>query len=322
MSIITNIGNTQIKRNNNSASRTLRSGAQQRVVATKTEAEDDIPLRSRVVKVAFAKLCWSLATHASLLESPQRNRVTYHAVKIFDTLLDCINRLADPSCAQHEVRANRGRKRTRNPPKSPPPTDGKVNVALRQHFVELLLILNKAECNCEDIWEGAVFCLLSRVGKLLRGFVFEGGEEAATEKSLVVERDSSSRLGNCACQTAPSLIWLLERVIKLCGARTMEAGVGQGSSVFGKSDLRRSSQLLAAALDRIQNALLQVVFPEDPESFKSALATPQHLDFSEDSPLAAVDPGIDPGDVSNWYKQEVWRLVGWEVLRDSITWGP
>lgn len=68
--------------------------------------------------------------------------------------------------------------------------------------------------------------------------------------------------------------------------------------------------------NRLQNTLLKSVFGQEASiAFEPSLHMPRTL---TDAHMGALS--FPPVELRNWFKHEVWRIVGWDVLRKHIQW--
>ena len=174
---------------------------------------------------------------------------------------------------------------------------------------------------------------MTRVGEVLRDFTI--GERPFG----IQEVDATSRHGshprerrrvkspNAATDAeaseaqAPYLIWMLSRTMRL------SISMNFVNEPITSSDRRSKtvqqdiscSALYADAHIRLQHTLVRAVFGErlaaDFEPGLEPPPIPSGGDLRTD-----LDTQIETADVGDWFKDEVWRLVGWDVLRGNMTW--
>ncbi|KAJ5177817.1 uncharacterized protein N7500_000516 [Penicillium coprophilum] len=167
----------------------------------------------------------------------------------------------------------------------------------------MALSLNLTRTEDQQVMEGFLFLVLDRMGKMLAlhvfhdlrlpmgicpGMTFPDGLEAMTDEGLT---------SNEAQLEAKYLVRLLERMLN---AESLQ------------SDLETSAarEFAANAKDRLQKSLLRAVFGPDDHIFRDGLRRPHT------PPPPVLDGGqIDQDWFSDWLTQELWRLVGWDVLR-------
>lgn len=180
----------------------------------------------------------------------------------------------------------------------------------------------------QQIFEGILYVLLERVGRVLRLFTF-GSDEC--DRTASVLGGSSSRNDHdeklvTAKVSAPSLIWILERAVILFD-RNMQhmkrpdelfQGVDAQAMMCKCNRLRTNSKvnLGEGVKRRIQHTLLKGFFDGYDGDFAGALNELKDPQLSLDSEVAVVEED----DVSDWFKHKVERLIGWDTLASCIGW--
>jgi hypothetical protein len=181
------------------------------------------------------------------------------------------------------------------------------------------------------LFEGVAFVILNKLGPTL--FVLTFGHARGTmEAEIAAGAGSHTQAGNdeqfseciddaqltSAQLLAPYLVHLLARLMSAAPfcLRTATSKTNkkpeQGDHLGGMK-----SVLSTAAKERLQKTLVKCMFTdssqEDETSFKDCLRMPK--------PIATVDVPHQDVDRRQWFKQEVWRLLGWEILcTDNDTW--
>jgi hypothetical protein len=175
------------------------------------------------------------------------------------------------------------------------------------HLADLLctmaLSLDISRAEDQKVMEGFVSLVLDRVGKMLALYVFHdlrlpmsisprmtfpGGLEAMADENLMPDD---------AQHEAKYLVRLLGRM--------MDAG-----STKSVAEANATRSFVKNSRNRIQKTLLQAVFGPDDKLFWDGLQRPktppsQVIDAKETNQEGFAD----------WFTQELWRLVGWDVLR-------
>lgn len=179
-------------------------------------------------------------------------------------------------------------------PAIPPITMGLCKLA-----VSMLCCLDPTKSTHRKVLEDCLNLLVTRVGKVLESFTIGG-------RPYGIEWDAKS-MANAASDAeafeaqAPYLIWMLE-----CTQR-----------------FNLSASLATNAMDarlRLQNTLLKALYGEQAsDSFEPGLKPPEFP--PDDEIMTNIDGHIGSADIRDWFKSEVWRLVGWDVLREKA-WGP
>ena len=170
------------------------------------------------------------------------------------------------------------------------------------------------------ILDGFQFFILTRVGNLLRDFVFCDKEKENTDPH------SSSSYNQAAAireAQAPYLLRLLKHTTVLSSKMQISSTSTRRSSNRITSLRKKGSpsgerSLSSKARNKLQNTLLRGVFGDDVTGLGESLAKPFDIAVG---PLSLAERQDELDDVGDWFKDEVWKTVGWDVLRDVITWG-
>lgn len=178
-----------------------------------------------------------------------------------------------------------------------------------------------------EVLEGFLFLLLKRVGEALKVFVFEDGIIQDLEvDGIRSTAPKETATNHQAIQAkAPCLIYLLEEAksIKLTLDSPPDA-----TPTF--TELPRQSRVPSStsptmnlsnhAQIRLQHTLLTAVFGAQTRSDFQATFAPPETPIGE-SMTAKFSECIRAEGVRDWFKQEVWRIIGWDALRRAIQLG-
>ena len=190
---------------------------------------------------------------------------------------------------------------------------------LSSFLILLLSILDITRVTHRNLLDGFMHCLLSDAGKLLNLFVFEddvnGGRVPGTESAANPAIQPHLRPRSNA---AANLVWILERAMVLNGesTSTLRRGGELADSADQLNTGKRKTRLSDILRTKVQNTLLRPLYKGHDATFADVFEKP-------DLSALAVDVlpcTIEPCDVSNWFKQEIWRIVGWDTLQDKIDW--
>ena len=191
--------------------------------------------------------------------------------------------------------------------------DGSKAARLSQLFMIMLARLRIADGTHMEVWEGALFHLFGKVGQVL---AWSMGEEQASSKNTMEPVDEADdpgiRDGIIEAQ-APYLIWLLGRALKL-------SGVDRAALDLRSNDSGRTlSRILRPSLLKLQNTLLKAVFSKDNvEDFEPAFRLPTLS--REIVSLMRLRPRPSSLSAKAAFTEDVWKLLGWDVLRDLTAW--
>lgn len=161
--------------------------------------------------------------------------------------------------------------------------------------VSMLCCLDPIKSTDRAVLEGCFNLLVTSIGKALESFTF-GGRPYGVEWDAESRSTAASDAEAFEAQ-APYLIWMLD-----CTQR-----------------FNLNSSLAIDAIDariRLQNTLIKAVFGEQASSsFGPALEPP---DFPpDDEIMTEIAAHAGAADIRDWFKSEVWRLIGWDVLRNG-----
>lgn len=203
-------------------------------------------------------------------------------------------------------------------------------------LITMLFHLDPTKLTHKEIFEGCLYLLVTRVGEVLKDFTIGGRPYGIMEDDTTWAHDTRPREGrqlkifSAANDTeaskaqAPYLIWILKRAQSF----TSSTSLATDATTSSQDDRRQSERTLRdsshnSILDdariRLQHTLVRAVYGEQAAaSFEPALEPPQIP--PNDELMVDLDMQNETTDVTDWFKSEVWRLVGWDVLRGNITW--
>ena len=294
--------------------------------------QPSLPATIHVVESVFQLLSQAIKKLSSTDQGVHDvGQVTYHLVCLYDSITKALQKHCQ-SMAQQDI-ANQKPKtkpskqkqtaksvrtklgRTQGTPLSKP--EDEVATQITRLLGAMVFSLDISRTKHQDILEGFLFILLTRVGKTLCLFVFQDlqlnpdlyinpTKLPLPEGLLEAELNEASLLA--AQMEAKHLIWLLERALAFLSA-------SPNSSSSNTASVR--DNFVSKVKDRLQSTLLQGVFGTDEPFFQNSLQRPippevQELDDLEISPISDKP-------VSDWFVQEVWRLLGWEMLEKAGT---
>lgn len=259
-----------------------------------------------------------------------QSQLIYVTVKLLKDILDRVCHLAAATPIENRGRKEMPTRRGTDCDKRPDnpqalewtPVEGIMRIC--SFFVGALQSLRRAQETDEAIREGLMFFLLGRIGGILNTFVF-GEDDGLWNVALGQDDTRATELSAFRQETriskerqAPYLIWLLERSMACFTVDTGPSSQCQTTSQAVRSPSRRVRQgILSKKLKlQLQDTILKEVLGDDLRNFKSALEQCQ-------DPGICIEPwpAIRQTDIVDYFKAEVWRLVGWDCLKDQIEWG-
>ncbi|KAJ4987661.1 hypothetical protein SVAN01_06828 [Stagonosporopsis vannaccii] len=206
--------------------------------------------------------------------------------------------------------------------------------ALAHLLIGLLGFLEKTNPMHQQIFDGFVYLLLERVGQRLFYCTFGRHRASTIEGDLEpvllpfsaedVQKVELEALG--IHLEVKALILVLERAMGLAPNH-----MNPHSSNISRNQRNQGRTLSLRTLPAASKARLS---PVAKERLQRTLITCMYGDKAEDEfldvltkPLPSMRLGslqnvatIEDKDVKEWYKKEVWRLVGWDVLAREVGW--
>ena len=176
--------------------------------------------------------------------------------------------------------------------------------------------------------EGLLYFLFSHVGTALKIFVFENdypedfpGVTSSNSQITAIQPDYEQDQRNAKAQAA-YLIHLLDRLIPFAtqGSRNARHSSPTPATPPPGVAQQKLAKIPSAAL---QDTLLHVIFGASAEQtdFPLTLTPPTPPEENLRPDFADTLLGEDGEDgVEDWFKREVWRVVGWDMLGGSIAW--
>ncbi|MCJ1467326.1 hypothetical protein MMC07_005950 [Pseudocyphellaria aurata] len=210
----------------------------------------------------------------------------------------------------------------------------KTVLKLSNLLLVLISALDTANAAENAILEGFLFFLLTRVGNALKVFVFGSDCEDLPGPSPRIESDAGN-LGTdleSAEAQAPYLVYLLKRLIPIAPLKSCQGSRVSSISLTPpppptKTSPAAAPQLARATLTKLpatalQSTLLHAVFRSSAKAadFSEALSPPLPTEdlLNADSTENTFGAETVEEGVGDWFKMEVWRIVGWNILSGQI----
>ena len=283
------------------------SSEQQAAAYLHTESEVSKEHRLVIIRQTFPYFLDSIHTLSQISGTANLcEKVVYNFINIFRVLcericdLAVINAKPDHHRPETTKKRDHGRKTqsaissSGERPATPP-----IIMKLCKLVIILLSNLDPAKSTHKNILEGYLYHLVTRLGKILESFTV-GGRPYGIHRDAESVYTAASDAEAFEAQ-APYLIWMLN-----CSQRF-------------SSRISLSTNAIDARI-RLQNTLVRAIFGEQANAtFGPALKPPQFP--PDDEIMTDIDTQIGAADVRDWFKDEVWRLIGWDVLRDNhVAW--
>ncbi|USP78102.1 phosphatidylethanolamine-binding protein pebp [Curvularia clavata] len=201
-------------------------------------------------------------------------------------------------------------------------------------LISFVGLLEKNDDFHQKIFEGFAFMLFERVGKRLYYSTFGQHRSSSIEENImpIPEARGSVETFKRNCDAlgmrleAKALILVLERVMGLApnhmNPQSLRANQtpNRASRAMSIRTITTSSRarLSQLAKDRLQRTLLACLYGgKTDDEFLDVLTKPMpQMRLGQMQNVVK----IEDEDVETWYKEEVWRLVGWDILAREGGW--
>lgn len=264
-----------------------------------------------------------------------QGHVTYAYVHMFRKLLEILD-----EAAVTEVSKISNVKTHASPLKKQPPSKVKSspqkslaigdNAMLNLLTKFLCSILENLDSKVEahkSLYEGCTYVVLSKVGPALYTLVFghSRGETMAEEINISGQSDEiedttdtpelspEEKQIKATKLKVPYLVHLLNRAMNAAPAQLgaiTSSKTGKAKQANNKGSLKGA--LTMAAKERLQRTLVNCIFGtegvDEDDPFMDCLKMP----IMDRRPLPM--PKVKEPEMHEWFKEEVWRLLGWELL--------
>ncbi|KAL8829397.1 MAG: hypothetical protein Q9191_002039 [Dirinaria sp. TL-2023a] len=256
----------------------------------------------------------------------------YHTVLLFQRLLEQISTISKISITQRRLRRGATPKSKTSQGRierqiadyllSPKATrtmdvaeNGKTIKLLKQLAMSMITALGPLKTTENEILDGILFFLLNQTGNLLREFVFEDDKENTKPH---MEPINTEDVGSREAQ-APHLIHLLRHAMRITpkepGCAIVTRQNYNMTSPRLQSPKSHHNDFATEARIKLQNTMLRGFFGADAKGLGEGLPMP----VGEDSECSGTDNEREINEtVKGWYISEVWKLVGWDILRESV----
>ena len=269
-------------------------------------------------------------------ENTQRGNLIYKFVAIFGELMQQIFRVASSTSGtlSHLNNVSNVSSRTRQRKVALSASEShhplqQIAQPLCDFGLGLLNSLDNAKEAHNQILEGCLYLILTEAGYRLREFVFGSSEVDKSGCNKITQLASRSPWSSSqktqvdvqgAELEAPYLIYMLERCPRVSQnfvsldqliIPTSSQSTRDSPPISGDLSAGRLSNLAWA---RFQNTLLRAVFGKDePNNFHPSL-----FPAIECANVPPTLKGNGPEQARDWFKHEIWRLVGWDVLQSKL----
>lgn len=269
-------------------------------------------------------------------DSRHTNLVVCELAEMFKTVLVAIERVARDTARQA---ASESGEQRRTKAKDKPETTKVVKESVPARSLAHLLVgmlgfLEKTNTLHQQIFDGFVYLLLERVGQRLfyctfgrhRSSTVEGDTKPLPEPQSAEEAQKSEVDAHGTRLEVKALLLVLERAIGLAPnhmnpqTSNAESNKKKSGRTISLKNLPAASKarLSPVAKERLQRTLIACMYgSKTDDEFLDVLTKP--MPPTRLGSLQNVAKVEDSG-VEDWYKKEVWRLVGWDILARESGW--
>jgi hypothetical protein len=215
-----------------------------------------------------------------------------------------------------------------------PPSVVKESVparAVAHLLISFLGFLEKTDSIHQKIFDGFAFILFERIGKRLYYFTFGQNRSTSVKGNILPppepkdEAESEKRETDALATRleVKALVLILERAMGLApnhmNPQTSKTANKATRTLSVKNLVTTSrARLSPLAKERLQRTLVACMYGEKAEDeFLDTLTKP--MPSMRLGTLQNVAK-IEDKNVESWYKEEVWRLVGWDILAREGGW--
>lgn len=292
------------------------------------KADQDLDTRLPAIECIFPCV---LNAISQLVEGGQgdfaRPRIVHGIIGLLRDLLECLLVFAAENNKNSPFAEFQTRKMAQSVDIFPLPDD--TVMKLCRLAMRLVTSLDLRRATDQQILDGFLYFLLGRIGAMLKLFVFgpDSNEILITKResqTLKVTPISYDEERKRAEAQAPYLIYILARIIPFAeGHRKYVTKQPVEASRLSIPTLE-TARLSHPAFATLQSTLLAAVFgPKSSAEFFDRLASPLSIDMDTDA-CPGLEPdtaGLDRAEcMADWFKAQVWRVLGWEVLSRNIAW--
>jgi hypothetical protein len=309
-------------------------------VKARKDALADISTVFRAISRAFGCILFA----SSKLAKPEKtensestdallNHVTYSVVTLFDRVLIAINEVS--AChAENLALSNSKEKPTKPKCKAKQKLSKGTDIcrALSQLVIAMVACLKPSERYHREIFEGFLYVLFRRIGsrlyictfERLRSVTIDGDITASTESCPSDSNETQNLDTKALLSEIPSLVSILERSLALAPlylepTSTMNSGSKTTSGARQVENPKTANsgsknRLSYDAKERLQATLVNCMFgPDSAAELGQCMRMPY-----PPKPSLPAPAKVQEEDIKEWFKQEVWRLVGWQLLGQEV----
>ncbi|EAU36979.1 predicted protein [Aspergillus terreus NIH2624] len=227
--------------------------------------------------------------------------LTYHMIALYESTLSSLEQYCKSHCNEGAKAKPKSKKSKKTKSNQIDETASRVSRLL----CTMASSLDHSSTTHHRIFEGFLFLVINRVGKLLSLFTFRDLKQRPDLNSDKLPLPQGVDEASVAAQVeAKQLIWLLERLLAVLDSfKDRRTSLGHDTE---------KAWLIEKLPDQLQGTLLQAVFGED-RTWEQVLSRPPR---PIDQDMECVD--VPDNAVPDWFIREAWRLLGWELLATTF----
>ena len=268
-------------------------------------------------------------------------KVTYAYVQMYGKLLEKTEQIAAKEVASAHPTAllAPGTKKpsSKAQPKASRSTNVKDNSTMNAMTTFLCSVIDNLDAKNDThkaLFEGFTYMTLEKLGARLYTLVFGRPREATLEAEIIAssqpdeieDPEGEASLNpkevevSVAKTEAPYLIHLLKHIMNAAPLH-LDGNLSPGKSSKAKQPRSKAltkSALTVTAKERLQRTLVNCIFGtegrDEEDEFMDCLKPPTVA--TSTLPM----PKVKESDVQDWFKEEMWRLLGWDILSRDVDW--
>ena len=257
--------------------------------------------------------------------------VIYHMVQLYRTSLEQLHQYSLSIVKQ----ASPARKKTRRTKTKPgagpsenatstlPPENHQVLRNFSRLLMTMIVSVDPFREEQHNLLEGLLCVLLEDVGRVLGLFVFKDLNSNASLRVNGAKLPLPHSLGQIPTNSvqfsahvqafeleAKYLISVVENVLAFLQRHGLESKMASAAPKPSVGTPSPASHFLGPNRDKLQNTLLAGVFGTNDPEFAQSLKLPSEPPV----PLTDAATTIQEPDPGEWFTQEIWRMLGWNIL--------
>ena len=198
---------------------------------------------------------------------------------------------------------------------SKPPTESILRFC--EFAIMLVGHLDTSKTTHEEVMEGFLFFLLQKLGQQLKSYTVGTQADWGAEDTDAQGKTRSKNDCEFTEAQAQCLIWIYEQV----QTYTKPAQTKSCSKVTDLSSASSRTSLSIIEQHRFQNTMLKAVFGDKVTRDYRPVLTPPSSPLNDGFfDRLAGDLSETQIGMNDWFKREIWRVVGWDVLRGKLKW--